>query len=321
MGQDRPVDWFGTPMEPLAGGYSGETFLVGAAEDQVVLRIYARDPERCVVDASLLRLLHGVVPVPALVDERPAADGQPGVLVMELLPGERLDLVLPTASDRLRTTIAGNLGRLLATLSGIPMLRFGMFQGAELRISDAGGPAEDLRTWAHHFRDNGRLAAWEERDFDGLLELVDEAAGRLRGSWRDEPPKRSDPALTRVVLAHSDFNPKNLLVDAETGEITGLLDWEFAHAGSPYTDLGNLTRFERHPDVVAGVLMTLREHAPTLAADPLILGRAVDLWALIELAGNPQRNAVRELATQLLLAQARSGDLLAWPWETPRVDP
>ena len=41
-------------------------------------------------------------------------------------------------------------------------------------------------------------------------------------------------------LVHGDFRPDNLL--AASGRITGVLDWEFAHAGSPYMDIGNLLR-------------------------------------------------------------------------------
>ena len=58
--------------------------------------------------------------------------------------------------------------------------------------------------------------------------------------------------VRRVCLVHSDFNPKNLLVDPETARITGLIDWEFAHAGSPYADLGNLLRFSRGPGARPG---------------------------------------------------------------------
>jgi hypothetical protein len=40
---------------------------------------------------------------------------------------------------------------------------------------------------------------------------------------------------------------------------------------------------------------------------------------LIELAGRPQSNTVTRLAEGLLLAQARTGDLDAWPFEGRRV--
>ena len=57
-----------------------------------------------------------------------------------------------------------------------------------------------------------------------------------------------------TCLVHSDLNPKNLLVDPGTLEVTGVVDWEFAHAGHPFTDLGNLLRFDRDPAFADAVL-------------------------------------------------------------------
>ncbi len=308
--EDFSLDHLGTVMTPLAGGYSGETFVIGAGNEQCVVRIYARDPRRALIDASLLRLMRGLLPVPEVVEVRPAYDGKPAVLVTQRLPGVRLDLLLPDLADPDRARLGQSLGRALGVLSGVPQLRFGMFKDEELTISSNGAPAGDLAQWAQHFRDNGRLAVWSQPDFNDLQQLVDEAEDALAAV---EPQ--------RWVLVHSDFNPKNLLVDPESLDLTGVLDWEFAHAGSPYTDLGNLTRFERHRDFTKAVVSALADTAPPLAPQALRLGRAVDLWALIELAGNVSPNAVRELAGDLLLAQARERDLHAWPWPTPRVDP
>lgn len=304
-------DLAGTSMSPLAGGYSGETFLIGTGDEQCVVRIYARDPRRALIDASLLRLMRGLLPVPEVVEVRPAYGANPAVLVTECLRGARLDLVLPGLDQDGRVTVGRHLGHALGVLSGIPQLRFGAFVDEELLISRRGTPTTDLAQWAQHFRDSGRLASWTQRDWTDLLDLVDTAEDVLA---------TARPA-DRHVLVHSDFNPKNLLVDPESLELTGVLDWEFAHAGSPYTDLGNLTRFERHPDLVESLVAAWSDTAPQLASGPLRLGRAVDLWALIELAGNERANAVRELAGALLLAQARERDLDAWPWSTPRVDP
>ncbi len=313
------TDWFGTKLTPLAGGYSGETFLVGEHGAQQVLRIYARDPDRCVVDAALLRLVEGVLPVPHVIESRPPVGASPGVLVTERVRGLRLDVLLATASPASRVRLASSVGTLLAQLSGIPQLRFGFYTGADLTIcADAG--LNGLAGWGQHFRDTGRLAAWRDSDYDALVDLL-QAADETLGGELPSGERLEGPALTRVVLAHGDFNPKNLLVDAETEEITALVDWEFAHAGSPYTDLGNLTRFERHADFVSTVVDTFVTKAPALVEDPLTMARAADLWALVELAGRTGSNAVQELATTLLLAQARSGDLHAWPWASRRVDP
>src|SRR4029077_15912686 len=63
----------------------------------------------------------------------------------------------------------------------------------------------------------------------------------------------------RSCLVHSDLNPKNLLVDPESLEVTAVLDWEFAHAGHPFTDLGNVLRFDRAPAYVDAVLAAHRD--------------------------------------------------------------
>jgi len=131
------MDWFGASLTPLEGGYSGETFLVGDdPADQVVLRIYRRNPDRAVVDASLLRLVRGILPVPEVIEARPARGDEPALLVTEKLPGVPLDALLRAAPRGVDWEEIGlDLGYLLARLSGIPFLQPGMFSGPELTVS------------------------------------------------------------------------------------------------------------------------------------------------------------------------------------------
>jgi aminoglycoside phosphotransferase (APT) family kinase protein len=119
--------------------------------------------------------------------------------------------------------------------------------------------------------------------------------------------------VTRTCLVHSDLNPKNLLVDPETLEVTGVLDWEFAHAGGPTTDLGNLLRLDRDPAFVDAVLDVYRTRVPDAGDDVLDRARAADLYALVDLAARRGENPVTERAHDLLLAVASSGDLHAVP--------
>ncbi|MCL5999003.1 MAG: phosphotransferase [Chloroflexi bacterium] len=44
----------------------------------------------------------------------------------------------------------------------------------------------------------------------------------------------------RYCLCHGDYNPTNILI--HEGAVSGILDWEFAHAGDLYMDVGNLLR-------------------------------------------------------------------------------
>ena len=65
-----------TSLTPLAGGWSGETFVADVAGERSVVRIYARPSHRGAaaheVDAALLRLVRGLVPVPEVLEVRRA---------------------------------------------------------------------------------------------------------------------------------------------------------------------------------------------------------------------------------------------------------
>jgi aminoglycoside phosphotransferase (APT) family kinase protein len=119
--------------------------------------------------------------------------------------------------------------------------------------------------------------------------------------------------VARRCLVHSDLNPKNLMIDPESLEVTGLLDWEYAHAGHPFTDLGNLLRFDRQPAYVEAVLAAYEERRGVPAEAALALGRAADLWALVDLAARRGSNPVADRAHDLLRAVAAARDLDAVP--------
>jgi aminoglycoside phosphotransferase (APT) family kinase protein len=252
-----------TQMVPLPGGHSGETFLASAAGERSVVRIYARrgatrGANASEIDAAVLRLVRGLLPVPEVLEVRRADDsaGTPGVLVTTLLPGTRLAEVLPDVEDRLAETIGVDLGRILGRLAQMPMLRAGMFLNGDLRIGPMPPGCEDLVSWVDAHCATGPLAQWSAHDRLALRDVADHA---------DDLIQRSD----RACLVHSDMNPKNLLVDPRTGQVTGLLDWEFAHAGSPFSDLGNLLRFDRRPAFADAVLGVYGDHVPDAPPDLL----------------------------------------------------
>jgi aminoglycoside phosphotransferase (APT) family kinase protein len=116
---------------------------------------------------------------------------------------------------------------------------------------------------------------------------------------------------TRTCLVHSDLNPKNLLFDPSTLAITAVLDWEFAHAGHPFTDLGNVLRFDRAPAYVDAVLASYAELRGTPPERALQLARAADLYALSELAGRAGQNPVATRAAARLDAIVAAGDVHA----------
>jgi hypothetical protein len=159
------MDLTGIELEALSGGYSGETFVTQIGDEPLVVRIYRRRPDRAAIDASLLRLLRGLMPVPEVVEFRPASDGAPAVLVTEYLPSVRLEDVLAAPPDDLDWEALGlQLGWVLGGLSHIPFVRQGMFVDADLFVSTDDMPT-DLREWAETRRATGRLSTWPDGDW------------------------------------------------------------------------------------------------------------------------------------------------------------
>lgn len=290
----------GAEVAPLSGGYSGETFLLTSAGEQAVLRLYARRPERAAVDQALLERVRGLLPVPRVLEASlvPEGPGRPPFLLLEALPGDRLDVVLPAADALLRRRLGEAVAGVLVLLATERMPRTGWFADARLDPEPFPAPAADPARWLE-----AHLGApW----FARLPRADREALRAVSGRARELAGGRG-----RVALVHGDFNPKNLLVDPATGGVTGVLDWEFGYAGAPLADVGNLLRFETDREFTAAVAAGYAERAPDVPADWVEVARALDLMAVIDLAARPDPNPAVDGARRLLRATARAGDLAA----------
>lgn len=294
------MDEFPTSLQPLAGGYSGETFLADTDGERAVVRVYGgrsarRGPLAPEIDAAVLDLVRGLLPVPEVLEVRrgdPDAD-LPGLLVTSHLEGQRLDLVLPGLNRAGRATVGARLGTLLGRLGHLAQPRAGRFLDRMLVPQEL----------PEHLRE---LPAWVEWHAEQLGPKVLEGLRKVAASAQDLLDEDR-----RVCLVHADLNAKNLLVDVDTLEVTGLVDWEFTHAGSPYADLGNLLRFDRDPVLADAVVSSYREFMPRSPHDLVDRARAADLFALVDLAARPEADEMVDAARGLLAAVARTGDLHA----------
>lgn len=294
-------------LAPLAGGWSGETFVAEVAGERTVVRVYAarsaaRGPLAPEVDAALLQLVAPVVPVPRVLEARRGDldHDLPGLLVCSWVAGERLEDLLPHLGDDAHATVGAHLGVLLGRLGLALQPRAGTFVDATL-VADGSLPELGDRVERH--RDSLPPDAT-----DGLDDLVAEAEELLA-----EDPRR--------VLVHGDLNPKNVLVDVDTLEVTALLDWELSHAGHPWADLGNLLR-HLVPDaagraLVSAALASYAALVPAVPRDVLARAEAADLAALVELASRPDATPPVDLARhrlRTLLEASREGHGLGWTW-------
>ena len=277
---------FAASAVPLTGGYGGQTYAVSAGGEDAVLKLYVKDPGRAAIDAALLQLVRGLLPVPRVLEaKREGSVEDPPYLLTERLPGVNLQVYLETSGEDERRTVGEQLGELLVRLSGMPFLTFGLFRDGELAIEPFG--SGDLERYVEGL-DLG-FSPEQAVNFAGVIAAAEDVLAE---------------GVDRVCLVHSDFNPKNLLVDPATARITGLIDWEFAHAGSPYTDLGNLFRFCEDPVLAGAVLSVLRGSGLRLGEPLVDLGRAADLWALLELAARSTEHEIAAAAHGLVSRMA-----------------
>lgn len=293
------MDAFSTSLRPLPGGHSGETFLAEVGGDEAVVRVYggrsaSRGPLAPEIDAAVLELVRGILPVPEVLEVRRGdlAAELPGLLVTSRLPGERLDVLLPRLDEEQLSRVGTHLGTLVGRLGHMVQARPGIFTDRSLVLAEPPAELRDLASWLDVHA--GRL---DPAVLDGLRPVADAAQDLL------EETRRS-------CLVHSDLNAKNLLVDPDSLEVTGVLDWEFAHSGSPWTDLGNLVRLERAPVLVAAVVGAYRSLMPhgAVPGDVLERARAADLFALVELAAREEDHEAVVRARELLGVIARTGD-------------
>ncbi|MCY7395599.1 MAG: phosphotransferase [Nocardioides sp.] len=299
-------------LTPLPGGWSGATFLAQAGGARSVVRIYdpgaasSRQGRAHQVDAALLHLVRGLVPVPEVLEVvAPDVDlERPALLVTSYVEGVRGDVLWPDLDGGRRRLLGAGLGDLVAVLGGMPTIRPGPFVDADLTIgtwrggAGAGAGADGLPGWVEQHEP--RLAHLDAGELDGLREVAMDAQAQL-------------DTVTRTCLVHGDLNLTNLLLDPASLAVTALVDWEFAHAGHPFTDLGNLLRWERDAAYTDAVLDAYVARRGGSAAHAVALARAADLWALVDLAGRRHDNPVAARADRHLRRIALGRDSTVSP--------
>ena len=249
-----------TRTERLSGGYRNENLLlVTHSGRRFVLRRYLKvgGARASAVEAALAARVAGTVPVAAVI----AHTIEPRPLLLSEFVSGRLVSVALDGDD------PGGLGTAVgAALAAVGTTRFatqGFFAGPEL-VPEPVAVTAGLA---------GFVAARVDRP-----ELVALA-------------RRSQPVLDALRpdgrLVHSDFNPKNILVDRERGRWTvrAVLDWEFAFSGPPLVDVGNMLRFaaDYPPAYVDGFLAGFVDAGGELPENWREAAEALDLFALADL--------------------------------------
>jgi aminoglycoside phosphotransferase (APT) family kinase protein len=200
----------------------------------VVLRLFQRDPAQ----AAKERAIHALaaergLPAPRLLGSSDdPVTGLPFAL-LEWIDGQRLDEAARELDDSALLPLGRSIGGALAAIHAVRFDRSGFFDGsmAVAEPVDAGGAG--LIGFLRHVLVDGPGGERLGRDLAGRLVAFAGREAGLLDHWPGPP-----------CLTHSDFGGTNILVRPEASgwAVAAVLDWEFAFAGNPFFDFGNLLR-------------------------------------------------------------------------------
>ncbi|PYS93537.1 MAG: hypothetical protein DMF64_04870 [Acidobacteria bacterium] len=203
-----------------------------------VVRIYGRAPDACQKEAALLQLLRDVIPVPEVLhaDARGLCGTGP-FIVMRHVAGITFRQLRRTQGQTAIAEAAYSIGETLAAFGRYRFARRGPL-GANLEVS------ADLEH-------NGPNALPELIDAclasPTLRSRLDERVGQRVHALAWSRARELARLQEETCLVHGDFNNRNILVQCERGRwrVAAVLDWEFARAGSPLSDIASFLQYER----------------------------------------------------------------------------
>ncbi len=276
-------------VELLSGGYRNQNYRLDfvpkistppqtSESDGAVLRV-SQDLTAAGKEVKLLQTLSGQLPVPRVLASRQTSAH--AFALHEFVPGVLASHLPENLPESALASLGAAIGATLARIHQIELPGCG-FLDAQLTIPD---PMPNLGdAWLAYMREvlHGKRAETRLG-----LELCKQV---LRLLTQNEALLRDLSPANRLV--HSDFNLKNLLVAEQDGfwQVKAVLDWEFAHAGSPLVDLGNFFRFEKDlpPALFEGFLQTYQAEAGALPVQWRAQARLLDLAAICNFLDSPE---------------------------------
>ncbi|MHB8376834.1 MAG: phosphotransferase family protein, partial [Dehalococcoidia bacterium] len=214
----------------IPGGASRETWMFdarwsrgGVAEERAL--ILRRDPPASLLESNIglefelyTALAGSGIPVPRVHWlERDGAALERPFYVMERLPGATDARTLATSPEwaDVRPAIARQKAEILARIHAFDIARL---PSLERPVSREGCASHEVARWERTMRED-------------MLEPQPVLEMALSWLKRHVPPPPE-----RLALVHADYRTGNFLYDRRG--ITGILDWEMAHAGDPIEDIG-----------------------------------------------------------------------------------
>ena len=227
----------------LSGGLINTNIKIefSSCEPPVVLRLYRGDAAVCLKETAILRLVQSTVPVPEVIHVEPnGISGSPPFCILQFVNGLTFQQLKRTKDLGAIHQAAGSAGETLARMSAYQFSKPGRLQvdfENGLAVEDADDDEPDpIPRLLDVFLQSEHLQRRVEDSFrQRLHDFIWSWSNHLGALDNDRH------------LVHSDFGNRNILVDCLNGrwQVVAVLDWEFAHSGSPLLDVGHFLRYER----------------------------------------------------------------------------
>ncbi len=280
--------------QPLANGLRNVNIrltLESLAEPRL-LRIYQHDPSLCQKEVDLMQLVRSTVPVPEVIHASPLGlEELPPFALLQFVEGvSPLDLKRRGDLEAF-SQAAFSAGETLAAIGRIGFPRAGWLGPGPAVTAPLLAGADPMP----RFVDLCLAAPPLERRVPA--ELRDRIHKLI---WQWAPRLASLDADPRLV--HGDFNRRNLIARQVAGRwvVVAVLDWEFAIASSPLTDIENFLRYElaSHPLAEPHFSTGYIQAGGVLPENWRRLGRLIGLTAICESLTHQELPA--DIATELV---------------------
>jgi aminoglycoside phosphotransferase (APT) family kinase protein len=273
-------------VELMGGGLSNSNYRIRTRhktrEHDFVIRVHVRSPADAAKERAISRRLASRILVPEVLhhDDSRALFDHSWSLVQWVHGCPLDDLVAQNARLAWEQALR-DAGRVLAALQSVELDAPG-FLDQDLGIAtplDLDAAAYRTYIDEHLTRRRG----WDQVPLDlvrPLRDFVERESGRLETVRRERS------------LVHADYNGANVLVHrgSHAWEVSAVLDWEFAFAGSTLVDVGNMIRHvgELGPRAADPFVIGFRENGGRLPDDWWTIAVLLDLMSLVDFLTRPE---------------------------------